>query len=255
MATREPRPITFGKYATLTKRVHKTSYAAIDPSRAALSQAGKTVVITGGGSGIGYAIAQAFVAASAARVIILGRRADVIASAAQKLAAATNHPDSSEIRGIPCDISDATTVDALWAGFAKEGIAIDVLVLNAASFAPLQPLMELGTEAVWALYDANVRAQMHMTERFYKQSSRGEEVSTKNLVHVSSAAIHDFINLGSDYPAYGLTKNAGNLFLQLVAQDTPPEEMQVVTYHPGAVLSDAARATGWTEDALPWDHG
>ncbi|GAP84806.1 putative short-chain dehydrogenase [Rosellinia necatrix] len=240
----------FGKYATLTDPVHKTSYAAIDPARPALSQAGRTVLVTGGGTGIGSGIVRGFAGASAARIIVVSRRPAVVAAAARALAAEAGY--GGEVRGVPCDMGDAAAVDALWDGLAAEGVVVDVLVLNAATFAPSKPLLDLGTAAVWEIFNNNVRAQMHFAERFYKQAGKGAS-ETKYLVHVSTAAIHDF-TIGHEYLGYGLTKNAGQLALQLIAQDTAPERMQFVGYHPGAILSEAALAVGCTEDTLPWDH-
>ncbi|RYC60092.1 hypothetical protein CHU98_g6132, partial [Xylaria longipes] len=132
------------------------------------------------------------------------------------------------------------------------GIVVDVLVLNAAGFGALKPLLDVGTEGIWKTYDMNVRAQMQMTERFYKQAAKGVS-DTKYLVHVSTASIHDF-DVGGQYLAYGLTKHAGQLTMQLIAKDTPPEKMQIVSYHPGAIFTDAAKASGWTEDTIAWDH-
>ncbi|KAI1190004.1 NAD(P)-binding protein [Nemania serpens] len=242
----------FDKYA-LTGPFHKASYAAISPERPELSQSGKTVVITGGSSGIGYGIAQGFVAASAARVIVLGRRPDVVASAAQKLAREARPAFGGEVVGLPCDITDAAAVDALWDKFRADGVVVDVLVLNAAGMAPHKPLLDVGTEGVWKTFDANVRAQLQMTERFYKQEGKGAS-DTKNLVHVSTASIHEFAAFGEQYLSYALTKHAGQLTLQLVAQDTPPEKMQIVSFHPGAIFTGAAQEAGWTEDTLPWDN-
>ncbi|KAI0489813.1 putative short-chain dehydrogenase [Xylaria cf. heliscus] len=249
----------FGKYATLTDPVHKASYAAISPQRPELSQAGRTIVITGGNSGIGYGIAQSFVKASPARIIILARRPDVVASAAQKLvaeaeaeAASLDGKTTIKITGLVCDIGDDAAVEALWDGFRADGVVVDVLVLNAAAFAPAKPLLDVGTAGVWAACDTNVRAQMQMTERFYKQEGKGAS-DTKYLVHVSTASIHDF-KIGGQYLGYGLSKHAGQLMLQLIAQDTPAEKMQIVSYHPGAIYSDAAKASGWKEDDLAWDN-
>jgi gluconate 5-dehydrogenase len=45
---------------------------------------GELALITGGGTGIGYAIASAFVDAGAS-VVIVGRRADVLRDAAEQL--------------------------------------------------------------------------------------------------------------------------------------------------------------------------
>ncbi|KAI1146970.1 NAD(P)-binding protein [Nemania diffusa] len=242
----------FEKYA-LTELIHKGSYAAISPLRPELSQAGRTVVITGGGSGIGYGIAQAFVKASAARVIILGRRADVLAAAAERLAAEAAPAGSVVVEGIPCDIASTTAVDALWDRLRTAGTVADVLVLNAAGFSASRPLLDVGTAAVWRAYDENVRAQLQLTEHFYKQEGKGAS-ETKNLVHVSTASIHAFTTLGQEYLSYGLTKHAGQLTLQLIAQDTLPNDMQIVSFHPGAIFTAAAKGSGWTEDSLPWDH-
>jgi len=43
------------------------------------------ILITGGGTGVGFSIARSFIKASAATVIIIGRRADVIATAVDNL--------------------------------------------------------------------------------------------------------------------------------------------------------------------------
>ncbi|KAI1811462.1 NAD(P)-binding protein [Poronia punctata] len=235
----------FGKFSTVTNPLHKTTYPSISPLRPELSQAGKTVLITGGNSGIGYAIAQSFIQASASKVIILGRRADVVASAAKRLEEATG--EGQVVLGLSCDIGDATAVEALWEKLHNEKTIVDVLVLNASAFPAHKPLLELGTGEVWAAYDLNVRAQLQLTETFYKQGG-------KNLVNISTACIHEFENAGQNYLSYGLTKHACQLTLQLIAQDTAPEKMQIVSFHPGAVFTDSAKAAGWSEDLDIWDN-
>jgi short-subunit dehydrogenase involved in D-alanine esterification of teichoic acids len=49
------------------------------------SQKGRTIIVTGGAAGIGCAIAHSFALASADQVIILGRRLEVVAKAADSL--------------------------------------------------------------------------------------------------------------------------------------------------------------------------
>lgn len=150
-------------------------------------------MITGGNSGVGYGVAQAFIRASAAKVIILGRREDVVASAAQKLADEAGTAYKGEVLGISCDISDAASVDGLWARFRDDGIIADVLVLNAAMFAPKKPLLDLGTEGIWEIFEANVRAQLQMTERFYKQEDKGASDTKVSMFLFFSTSISRFL--------------------------------------------------------------
>ncbi|KAI0387933.1 NAD(P)-binding protein [Hypomontagnella monticulosa] len=238
----------------VTKTYHREPYPAISPLRPELSQEGRTILITGGTSGIGYYIAKAFVLARAHKVIILGRRADVTANAAATLLEEAKMQSlgasSTQVVGLVCDVGSATDVSALWGRLAGEGTHIDVLILNAAAVAPAVPLLEVGTTRLWGTdYEVNVRSLLDMAERFYHQP--GEDAK-KFLIHVSTQAIHDFA-AASMYPGYGLTKNAGALAMQLIAQDVPVEKMQVLSYHPGAIFTDAARKAGFGEDSMAWD--
>jgi len=52
-----------------------------------------------------------------------------------------------------------------------------------------------------------------------------------------------------------LTKNSGALLLQQIAKDTKVEDMQIVNFHPGSILTQSARSKGFTEDNWAWDHG
>ncbi|KAI1386567.1 NAD(P)-binding protein [Hypoxylon trugodes] len=213
---------------TMTKAFHKAPYPSISPQRPELSQAGKTVLVTGGTRGIGYSISRAFAVAGASKVIMLARRANVgaesVASLTEELKK-ENQGTGAEISALQVDVSNATSVAALWRRLAEEGIKVDVLVLNAAITAPSKPILELGTEHLWSSdYNMNVRGQLDMAERFYKQ----EHDKTK-------------------------TKNAFAIALQHAAEDIPPEKMQVLLFHPGGHYTDTARSAGYPEDFMPWD--
>jgi hypothetical protein len=52
-----------------------------------------------------------------------------------------------------------------------------------------------------------------------------------------------------------LTKNAGTLLLQHVAASTDPADMQIVSFHPGGILTEMAKAAGFVEEAFEWDDG
>jgi len=83
--------------------------------------AGKTVLVTAAaGTGIGFSVAQRCVE-EGARVVISDKHERRLAESAEQLG----------VPGIPCDVTDEATVQALFAAAADELGAIDVLVNNA----------------------------------------------------------------------------------------------------------------------------
>lgn len=60
-------------FPPFTLKHHTAPYPAIDPSLSAVSAAGKTILITGGGCGIGPRIAEAFAVAGSTQIALLGR--------------------------------------------------------------------------------------------------------------------------------------------------------------------------------------
>jgi NAD(P)-dependent dehydrogenase (short-subunit alcohol dehydrogenase family) len=83
--------------------------------------AGKIVVVTGGGSGIGKAMCHAFHRAGAAKVVI----ADIDAAAAEEVAAAIGG------RAFCCDVTDETQIQALIETAERHHGPIDLFCSNA----------------------------------------------------------------------------------------------------------------------------
>ncbi|KAK4119647.1 NAD(P)-binding protein [Parathielavia appendiculata] len=230
------------------KTLHKKPYPAISPSRPELSQAGRTVLVVGGSSGIGFAIAKAFIQASASRVIITGRQQNRLDDAVSRLRA--ENVAGTVINALVTDMSDLESTEKLWNAFRDTGVVIDVLILNAAGFGKEGPILQAGLESTWAVFETNVRGLLDYAVRFHQQpEGRGEP---KFLVNLSSSAAH---NLTTDNasPTYGLTKNSGTLLMQMIAHGTDPKDMQIISMHPGGVLTDAARSAGYDETTLDWD--
>jgi NAD(P)-dependent dehydrogenase (short-subunit alcohol dehydrogenase family) len=49
-------------------------------------------------------------------------------------------------------------------------------------------------------------------------------------------------------PSYSFTKNASTMFFQMIAETTPVEKMQVVSYHPGLIWSEIWESIGFKDD-------
>jgi NAD(P)-dependent dehydrogenase (short-subunit alcohol dehydrogenase family) len=239
---------TIGLRPSTIKTYHKEPYPAISALRPELSQAGKTVLIAGGSSGIGFAIARAFVQAKASRLILLGRRESHLKSAASTLATYSTD-NSTTILPMVCDITSLSDTARLFDSLKSDNIFVDVLVLNAATTGEIKTLLDAGVNSVWNAFEFNVRTLMDLTEHFYKQEGKRQ----KYLVNVSSSAIHNFTIDAVVMPAYGLTKNAGTLLVQQIAKDVSPDDMQIVSFHPGGVLTELAKANGVQEELYDWD--
>lgn len=91
---------------------------------------GKTAVITGGATGVGYATA-ARLAEEGARVVITGRRSDVGRQAVETLCEA-----GLDAAFVPADVADAEQVRSLMDEVVRLYGKIDILVNNAATFTP-----------------------------------------------------------------------------------------------------------------------
>ncbi|GHF40121.1 SDR family NAD(P)-dependent oxidoreductase [Streptomyces morookaense] len=101
----------------------------------------RTVLITGGTSGIGRAIATRF-AADQEKVFITGRHADTVEQAAKQLG----------VHGVACDATDPGQVAALAARFSE----LDVLVNAAGGLPQSAPGDVPALEAVLAQWHANL---------------------------------------------------------------------------------------------------
>jgi uncharacterized oxidoreductase len=82
----------------------------------------RTVLITGGAGGIGFALAKQFLARGG-RVIALDVNADALKEAAER---------EPRLRAVPCDVTDADAVERLRADVEREFGVLDVLFNNAA---------------------------------------------------------------------------------------------------------------------------
>lgn len=106
--------------------------------------AGRTAFITGGGTGIGFGIAQMF-SALGAHVVIASRKLDVVTAAAERLQGA-----GGEALGIAMDVRDYDAVSAAMKQAADQWGGIDILINNAAgNFAcPTEELSPNGWKTV-----------------------------------------------------------------------------------------------------------
>jgi NAD(P)-dependent dehydrogenase (short-subunit alcohol dehydrogenase family) len=117
---------------------------------------GKRILITGGGTGIGRAMAERFLQLGAI-VFICGRRAEVVQQTAQELSASTG----GAIEGFSCDVRYPEDVEKLIEQLWAKG-PLDVLVNNAAGNF-LARTEELSPHAFDAVIGIVLKGTLNMT--------------------------------------------------------------------------------------------
>jgi NAD(P)-dependent dehydrogenase (short-subunit alcohol dehydrogenase family) len=237
----------------VTSKVHKDVYPAIDSSRPELTQAGRTVMITGGSDGIGLAIAKAFITASAANVIIVGRGLAKLEKSKAELEGLAKGKET-RIIAESCDVTSKDAVDSLWSGLANKGITVNVLVLNSASVPQPKPLLDLDEGELWSAFEGNARAPYDFARKFKQQPGDDH----RSLLYTSTMGINLFFDWqlreATERPGYLMTKNAGTLMMQMIAKDTDPAKMQIIPFHPGNIWTTAFQDLGVPKDSFPFEE-
>src|ERR1043165_7289746 len=136
----------------------------------------KTAVITGGGSGVGRAIALKL-AQQNWRVAILGRRSETLK---ETIKLADNH--TSRITFHVCDIGEARAVAAMSKKILAELGAVEVLVNAAGTNAPNRSLEVLSLEDYHAMMNANLNGAYYCIQAFLPQMRARKSETIINFV-------------------------------------------------------------------------
>ena len=124
--------------------------------------AGKAVLVTGGGSGIGLATARALLA-EGARVAIAGRSADKLRQAADALAA------GDRLLYQPADVTDPAQVQRVAQDVTARFGKIDILVNNAGLNIKARTFRELTAESYHQLLGANLHGAFYCMQAVVPQ--------------------------------------------------------------------------------------
>jgi 3-oxoacyl-[acyl-carrier protein] reductase len=188
-----------------------------------MADMGERIIVTGGGTGIGRAIALELLPA-ADELILVGRRGEVLEEAASALA--PHALDGATISTEPCDLTDPQQVEAL-AARLREGPTVDVIVANAggnAGHAAGEGLRAVA--AAWrADFEGNVLSAVLLTEALLPHLTR----PGARIVAMSSIAA--LRGSGS----YGAAKAAVNAWVLSLATALAPDGITVNAVAPGFV--------------------
>ncbi|KAF2823307.1 NAD(P)-binding protein [Ophiobolus disseminans] len=207
---------------------HNKSYPTIDISRPKLSAAGKTVFIIGGGSGLGLAFAQHFAKAGCTRIVITGRRSNVLNAAKSSLEKEFNDLKLLALQG---DVTDRTAVEAAFRTSHETFGTIDVLINNAGYLPDLGPISSALQSDWWKGFEINVLGSFNVLSSFVPVGAQNAVV-----VNTTSAAVNARVPGES---AYSASKVATTRLFEHFQDENPG--LRVVNVAPGVVVTDMGR--------------
>jgi NAD(P)-dependent dehydrogenase (short-subunit alcohol dehydrogenase family) len=184
--------------------------------------AGRGAVVTGGGRGIGAAVARAL-AAEGARVVVSARSRDEIEAVATEL-----RGQGAEAWAVPCDVTDPAAVTALRAAALGHLAAVDVLVNNA-GIASSAPLAAIKLEDWQRLFAVNVTGTFLCTQAFAPAMVERGWGRVVNLASIAG-------RIGAAYiSAYAASKHAVVGFTRAVGVELAATGVTVNAVCPGYV--------------------
>ncbi len=168
----------------------------------------KVALVTGAGSGIGRAVALAFLKHDY-RVAVAGRRVDALA-ATVKLAG----DKAANALAVPTDVADPASVHALFNRTRETFGRLDVLFNNAGGGAPAVPLEDLAYSQWQAVIDANLTGTFLCMQQAFRimkaQNPRGGRIINNGSISAHAPRPFSCAYTASKHGVTGLTK-AGSL--------------------------------------------
>jgi NAD(P)-dependent dehydrogenase (short-subunit alcohol dehydrogenase family) len=162
---------------------------------------GRVAIVTGGGTGIGRAVALAFLE-DGYRVVLAGRRREPLEQTA------ATAPERA--LAVPTDVRDPASVRALFAETKARFGRLDVLFNNAGVGAPPVPLEDLSIDQWRAVVDVNLTGMFLCVQEAFRlmkdQDPRGGRIINNGSVSAAAPRPHSAPYTASKHAVTGLTK-------------------------------------------------
>jgi NAD(P)-dependent dehydrogenase (short-subunit alcohol dehydrogenase family) len=197
-----------------------------------LSLTDRTVLVTGGGSGIGHGVATAVVAAGA-NAMLVGRNADRLAGAADAIKAAGG---AGSVRYEPADVTNeeevARVVEAATAWTGR----LQGVVHCAGGSETIGPITQVDSDAWRRTVDLNVNGTMYVLKHSAREMVRGGGGSFIGISSIAASNTHRW------FGAYGVSKSAIDHLMQLAADELGPSWVRVNCIRPGLIRTELVAA-------------
>ncbi len=204
-----------------------------------MKRSGNTILVTGGGSGIGLGLAERLQALGN-DVIIAGRRKDVLD------AATAAHPG---MRSVTLDVADAASIEKFRTAAATEFPRLNVLINNAGIMRAEDLRSEaVGTATAEAIVATNLLGPIRLTSALLPSLKQQAGATVMNVT--SGLA---FVPLAM-FPTYNATKAAMHSYSESLRYQLKDTEVEVIELIPPYVQTELGGAWQANDpNAMPLD--
>lgn len=209
---------------------------------------GKTIIVTGGYSGIGTETVRAL-ASKGADIIVGARRVEVAENVLAEI--------EGSIRILPLDLADPASIDDFAAEVTKQTDHIDILVNNAAIMANPLTRDARGYESQFA---TNHLGHFQLTARLWPllvAANSARVVAVSSVGHRLNGLDLEDLNWErreyEKWPAYGQAKSANALFALQLDKLGEDSGVRAFAIHPGGIVTPLQRHLTMEEQtAMGW---
>jgi NAD(P)-dependent dehydrogenase (short-subunit alcohol dehydrogenase family) len=212
----------------------------MDFSKDLFSLDGKVSIVTGGGRGLGYGIAQAL-AGAGSDLVIVSRSRDELERASQGIVEETKR----KVLPLPLDLAREGEIERLVKTALKEFGRIDVLVNNAGTTAR-KPFLEITEKEFDDVVHLNLRAVFFLTQAVVRQMIKQKKGKIINIASLGSQ-----IGL-RNISAYTATKGGIASLTRTLALELAVHNINVNAIAPGYYRTQLTEALFRDEEGYRW---
>ncbi len=191
---------------------------------------GKVAVVTGGNSGIGFASAKQL-KEKGATVIIIGRSAEKVATAAKEIGAT----------GLVADVLDLAALENAASQIKKDFGNVDILFVNAGVYTP-GSIGSLDEKQFDQQMGINFKGAVFTVEKFLPILNDGASVINLSSVLAYSGMANSAV--------YNASKAALNSYTKTASTELAPRKIRVNSINPGPINTPIFGKTGMQEEQL-----
>ena len=190
-------------------------------------------LVTGANRGIGKEIVHSFLAHGAKKVYLAVRNTDSTKGLEEKY--------GKKVVTVSADLSQPKTVK----GLAEQAQDVTIVVNNAGVLTKTSPLDEHAEQSFMDEIDVNVLGLLRMVQAFtpiLEKNGGGAFVQLNSIASIIS---------GTDLSTYSASKAASYSFTLALKECLLPKNIQVISVHPGPILTDMGIDAGMADIAEP----